>query len=246
MAYPKITVNTGLVLDLLVKSDTVDIPWPGAQITGSSNFVDNGTNSSTGADALIDNTATWVSTTPPFPILVGDKVYNTTTPGNALVASVGNQILTFPTGQNIFPNSPENYIITRPNHLIDTSATFITSGVMSGDIIWNTVTFAAAYVLAVNSEVDLTLSADLFGSNITANANAYTIFTGQEGGLKSSEGCLLYVGDSAATAENTSVLPVGNTGGVLFKKFPVGNYLPVQVKKLFSTGSEADGYLAIW
>lgn len=243
MAYPKITVNTGLVLDLLVKSDTVDIPWPGAQITGTGTFLDNGANTSTNQDQLIDGGATFTSTTAPFPVVVGDKVFNTTTPANALVTGVAATTLDF--ASDIFQNTPENYLITRPNHLIDTTATFITSGVKAGDIIWNTQTFEAAYVITVNNEVDLTLSADLFGTNVTAN-DTYTVFTGQEGGLKSSEGCLLYVGDNTGTAENTSVLPVGNSTGVLFKKFPTGNYLPVQVKKLFSTGSEADGYLAIW
>ena len=47
MAYPKITVNTGLVLDVIVKSDTVNIPWPGAQITGTGTAVDSGTNTAT-------------------------------------------------------------------------------------------------------------------------------------------------------------------------------------------------------
>tara|TARA_R100000908_G_scaffold43771_1_gene20554 strand:- start:2034 stop:2765 length:732 start_codon:yes stop_codon:yes gene_type:complete len=243
MAYPKITVNTGLVLDLSVKSDIVDIPWPGAQITGSGTFLDSGANTATNNDQLIDGGATFTSATAPFPVVVGDKVYNTTTPGNALVTGVAATTLDF--GSNIFPNTPENYLITRPNHLIDTTATFITSGVKSGDIIWNTLTFEAAYVITVNNEVDLTLSADLFGTNVTANDN-YTIFTGQEGGLKSSEGCLLYVGDSAQSSEDTSVMPVGNSTGVLFKKFPAGNYLPVQIKRLFATGSNADGYLAIW
>jgi hypothetical protein len=243
MAYPKITVNTGLVLDLSVKSDSVDIPWPGAQITGTGTFLDSGANTAVTQDKLEDGGATFTSATAPFPVVVGDKVFNTTTPGNALVTGVAATILDL--GTDIFQATPENYLITRPNHLIDTTATFITSGVKSGDIIWNTLTFTAAYVLSVNNEVDLTLSADLFGTNVTANDN-YTIFTGQEGGLKSSEGCLLYVGDSAQASEDTSVMPVGNSTGVLFKKFPAGNYLPVQIKRLFATGSNADGYLAIW
>ena len=243
MAYPKITVNTGLVLDLLVKSDTVDIPWPGAQITGTGTAVDSGTNTATNNNQLIDGGATFTSATAPFPIVVGDKVYNTTTPGNALVTGVALTTLDF--GSNIFPNTPENYLITRPNHLIDTTATFITAGIQPGDIVWNTTALTAAYVLAVNSEVDLTLSADLFGSNTTYNDN-YTVFGGQEGELKSSEGCLIYVGSGTAGQYDTTVLPVGNSVGVTFKKFQTSRYLPVQVKRLFSTGSAADGYLAIW
>jgi len=253
MAYPKITVNTGLVLPLTVLSDTINIPYPGAQITGTGTAVASGANDTVTADKLVNSTLTGAtafnSTTAPLPIeasvaLGQDRVYNTSTPGNALVTAVDSGT-TLSLSGNIFGSQPQNYLITRPNHLIDTSATFITSGVQPGDIVWNTTAFTAAYVLAVDSEVDLHLSADIFGSDTTYNDN-YTVFTGQEGGLKSSEGCLIYVGDNTTGFYDVSVLPTANSSGVVFRKIETGKYLPVQVKRVFSTGTTADALLAIW
>ena len=64
MAYPKITVNTGLALSIIA-SDTIPIPHPDAvQITGT-------TTAST-TDKLVDVGADFSN------VIVGDIVYNTT------------------------------------------------------------------------------------------------------------------------------------------------------------------------
>ena len=112
MAYPKITVNTGLAL-AVVPSDTIPIPNPNfLAATGVGNSVDSGANTSTTTNKLVDSGATFESTTTPLPVIIGDVVYNTTTPANAAVTAVDSTTqLAF--GSNIFAASPENYLIVR-------------------------------------------------------------------------------------------------------------------------------------
>jgi hypothetical protein len=179
MAYPKITVNTGLSLEVIA-SDTLPIPYPGLSTLS-------GTNGTTQSDKLVD----------------------------------ANQ-------------------------------TFITNGVSVGDIVYNTVDNTTATVTAVDSEILLTLSA-----NIMATGETYIIYLGgpsQQQYPKSAEGCLLYVGSSEATmtvATSFVDVKVKTTAGsiVTFSNFPVGEYLPVQVVQLFATGTDAaaaNNCLAIW
>ena len=128
MAYPKITVNTGQAL-IVVPSDTIPIPNPNfIAATGVGNKVDSGVNSSIATNKLIDNLSSWTSTTPPLPVVVGDVVYNTTTPANAAVTAVDSATqLAF--ASNIFQATPENYLIVRQNALVDDEINFVTKGV---------------------------------------------------------------------------------------------------------------------
>jgi len=59
---------------------------------------------------------------------------------------------------------------TSANHLVDTAATFVTNGVAVGHIVANITDQTFATVITVNSETDLTLSADIF-----VNTEAYTV-----------------------------------------------------------------------
>lgn len=181
MAYPKITVNTGLSLEVIA-SDTLPIPYPGLSTLS-------GTNGTTQNDKLVD----------------------------------ANQ-------------------------------TFITDGVSVGDIVYNTTDNTTATVTAVDSEILLSLSA-----NIMATGEAYVIYLGgpaQQQYPKSAEGCLLYVGSNVTKGSMTVAtsfvdVKVKTTAGsiVTFSNFPVGEYLPVQVVQLFATGTDtaaANNCLAIW
>ena len=96
MAYPKITVNTGLSLSLIA-SDTLPIPAPDLpQITGSAD-----TNT---PDKLVDTTANFST------VSVGDIVYNTTDNTSGAVTAVDSTTtLSFAT--DLFPAGTENYII---------------------------------------------------------------------------------------------------------------------------------------
>ena len=129
--------------------------------------------------------------------------------------------------------------------LVDVGADF--SEVKVGDIVYNTTDKTSATVVAVDSSTILEVSADIFTSPET-----YTIFLG--GTINSSQGCLLYVGSSEATmdiAKSYVDVKVQTTAGsdVTFANFPVGQYLPIQIIKLYTTGTGAasrNSCIAIW
>jgi len=193
MAYPKITVNTGLA-QRVIASDSIPIPYPNLpQITG--------TNTANTADKLVDLNADF-------------------------------------------------------------------SNVIVGDIVYNDSTLTVATVTAVDSSTILSLSADIFTN---APNDTYTVFQGGplfEQRIDSSSGCLLYVGSNASIVQDIQATSPADPGvgtadpryvdvavkvvqgnTVVFKNFKVGNYLPVQVTKLMSTGTSAavkQNCIAIW
>ena len=57
----------------------------------------------------------------------------------------------------------------------------------------------------------------------------------------SNNGCVLYVGG----AGNLKVLTVGGDE-VTFTAIPVGTFVPVQVLKVFATGTTATNIVALW
>jgi len=134
--------------------------------------------------------------------------------------------------------------------LVDVGADF--SEVEVGDIVYNTTDNTSATVVAIDSSTILEVSADIFTS-----PEAYTIFLGGPNGssrINSSDGCLLYVGSSEAsqTVANSYVnVKVQTVSGndITFTGFPVGNYLPIQIMKLYTTGTTAataNNCIAIW
>ena len=95
MAYPKITVNTGLVLSVTA-SDTIPIPAPSLpQLTG--------TTTATTADKLVDVGEDFSN------VQVGDIVYNTTDNTVATVTAIDSTTI-LSVSADIF-SSPENYTI---------------------------------------------------------------------------------------------------------------------------------------
>mgnify|MGYP003116556610 CR=1 FL=1 len=115
--------------------------------------------------------------------------------------------------------------------LIDTAATFLTNGVQVGMIIINTSDNTQTNVIGVENETTLTVSSNAFA---TTNKN-YQIYGEQK------EGCVLYIG----TAGNIKVTTVGNDD-VTFIGVNTGAFFPVQVKKVFATGTSADNIIALW
>jgi hypothetical protein len=118
------------------------------------------------------------------------------------------------------------------NQLEDATGAFVTKNVQTGDVVLNVATNLTATVVNVIDEENLTLNANIF----TGASNAYIIYS-QNG----KEGCVLYIG----TGGNLTVLTVsGQT--VLFSNVLGGTFLPVQVLKVFSTGTTASNIVALW
>ena len=144
---------------------------------------------------------------------------------------------------------------TRADGLDDSSADF--SNVVVGDIVYNTSTSTLTTVTGISSSTSLDLASNIFqaagaGENYIV-WQAGPIF---EKRIESSSGCLLYVGSNVAKGNMT----VGDTYGdvkvkttqgdiVTFNNFPVGEYLPLQIVQLYSTGTDTtirNECLAIW
>ena len=118
------------------------------------------------------------------------------------------------------------------NQLEDATGAFVTRNVQTGDVVLNVATNLTATVVNVIDEENLTLNANIF----TGASNAYIIYS-QNG----KEGCVLYIG----TGGNLTVFTVsGQT--VLFSNVLGGTFLPVQILKVFSTGTTASNFVALW
>ena len=95
MAYPKITVNTGLAQEIIA-SYTLPIPSPYLPVLS-------GTTTATTASKLVNAGANFSS------VSVGDIVYNTTDNTSASVTAIDSSTI-LSISANIF-TSPENYTI---------------------------------------------------------------------------------------------------------------------------------------
>jgi hypothetical protein len=115
--------------------------------------------------------------------------------------------------------------------LIDTNATFLTSGVKLNMIIVNTTDNTQAVVIGIENDNTLTVSANIFA----ASGKAYKIYGGHQ------EGAVLYIG----TAGNLKVRTVAGDE-VTFQGVNTGTFFPVNVVKVFATGTSADNIIALW
>ncbi len=121
------------------------------------------------------------------------------------------------------------------NKLVDSGATFQTSKVQIGDIVYNTTDSSTTYVTNVDSETVLSLNNDIFA----AGSKDYVIYSGNQ-----NNGCVLYVG---GTGNVNCVTAGGDT--VLFNSVAVGilgGTCPVQVIKVLSTSTTATLINAVW
>jgi hypothetical protein len=107
------------------------------------------------------------------------------------------------------------------NELEDTDVNFEALDVQAGDVVYNITDGTAATVIKVVDATRLLLNAD--------NQN------------QKNEGCVLYIGTGGT-------LKVETHGGnqVTFVNVLGGTFLPVQVLKVFSTGTSAANIIALW
>jgi hypothetical protein len=121
--------------------------------------------------------------------------------------------------------------------LIDSTATFITKNVKTGDVVHNDTAGTAATVVSVDSETELTLNANIF----TTTAQVYVVYAMSAQTSMGNPGCFLYVGGTG----NVSVVTIG--GDIItFNGVPAGTTLPIQVLRLRSTSTTATLINALW
>ena len=120
--------------------------------------------------------------------------------------------------------------------LTDSAATFISDGVQPGDVAYNVSTaFAGGRVLAINSETQIVVA----GVIASAAGTQFTILKG------SNEPAVLYVGTTPSTNVKIKVRTSGGDDITLHNP-PEGSFLPVQVKRVFLTGTTATDVLALF
>lgn len=117
------------------------------------------------------------------------------------------------------------------NKLFDTTGSFITDSVKVGDIV-----YAGTQASKVTEIINDTLLA-IDGTTIASGVD-YTIYSQVD---NPSNGCTLYVG----LAGNLTVQTVGGDV-VQFTGVPTGSFIPVQVLKVMSTGTDAQNIVALW
>jgi hypothetical protein len=133
-----------------------------------------------------------------------------------------------------FPNvisSGTNSAVTA-SKLVDGTANFTTAAVEVGDIVYNTTTAQSATVTNVDSATVLSLSANIFA----ATPNNYSVYK-----AGANNGCVIYVGGAGD-------IEVTTAGGdrVTFIGLLAGQFIPVQVIKVWTTGTNATDILALW
>jgi len=123
------------------------------------------------------------------------------------------------------------------SQLVDSTGTFVSLNVRQGDIVYNVTDGTAATVVSVINETSLTLNANIF----TATAKSYVIYIASPQSTIGNQGCVLYVGGAGNIAVTTN-------GGdeVTLVGLSAGQFVPVQVRKVFSTGTTATQIIALW
>ena len=121
---------------------------------------------------------------------------------------------------------------TLSNELEDSTATFVTDNVQVGDIVYNNVTLQAATVTKVLNQTNVLLNANIFLST----GESYTIYVRSDNNAS-----VLFIG----TGGTLRVLTAGGQT-ITFNTILGGTFLPVQVLKVFKTGTTATNLIALW
>jgi len=117
------------------------------------------------------------------------------------------------------------------NRLVDSTKNFNALQIQLGSIVYNTTDGSAALVTAIASDTSLTLSANIF----TAISKGYAVYAPNDAP------CVLYIGG----AGNLRVLTASGND-VTLNGVLAGSYVPIQVQRVFSSGTTATNIIAIW
>ena len=266
MAYPKININTLTGVNV-ANSDTLNIPLTSsrvasgiATITGTT-LTDisiaavgaNGTfDSIVSAERPVDSSAKFLSGgpggTPSYypPVVAKNFILNTTDNTSTSIDSVVDET-TIQTKASIFVVG-EAYTIYNQGFVQRYQ-------VKIGDIIVNETTNSIAEIDDIIDDCQLQVPAAF-----AVSTNVYTVYSQDAAdlGTSSHDGFLIYVGSSTAITQDIQptdpvapgvgvadpryvdirVLTVNNQD-IIFKNFKVGEYLPVQCKRVFATNTTA-------
>ncbi len=115
--------------------------------------------------------------------------------------------------------------------IVDSTGLFVTKGVSIGDLVVNTTDGVASRVVKVIDEATLVV----ITTGLFASGDSYEIWQAN------AEAAVLYVGVGGD-------LKVRTAGGddVTFTDVPSGSFMPVQVIRVFTTGTTASAILALW
>lgn len=229
----------------IIPSDTINIPAPavfriegtavaagGLSSLGVATAVQSGTQTAVTADKLVDVGADF---TLPTPVVVGNTVVNTTTSAQAVVTAVDSStILTL--SADIFPNGGEDYQVYQFGFL---------GVIKAGDVVVNT---TAGTMTTVNAVVSSTLLA-LVDNALFAATGTFIVYSSTINELNSIQAaCVVYIGDASGTAATWSEVKVmtADRSIVTFSHLPTGTFLPVQVLRVYDTGTTATNMIALW
>ena len=126
------------------------------------------------------------------------------------------------------PTISSSATATTVGKLVDSTQDFTTN--LIGYIVYNTTDSTVATVTSVDDANTLTLSAD-----IMASGENYTLYADDN------NGCVLYAGSGG----NIRVLTVGNDD-ITFVGVVPGAFIPVQVKRVFASGTGPTDIIAMW
>lgn len=133
------------------------------------------------------------------------------------------------------------------DQLIDANATFLDDNIKVGDIVYSAAGVAGT-VSVVNNDTTITVD------NVSTPGSAFN--TGENYAIYSQtdnpqNGCCLYVGDVTGGTD-LEVRPVANggdhilNGKIIFKGVNAGQFIPVQVDKVYKSNTTAASIIALW
>ena len=122
------------------------------------------------------------------------------------------------------------------NYLIDSNASFITSGYSAtfqlGDYVVNLDTGQSSIIISVGNNTQLYIADDIF----TSVGQRYAVV----GASENTAPCVLYIGEGGDVSVRTA-----SGDNVVFANMISGSFLPVNVTRVFNTSSAAL-MVAIW
>ena len=121
---------------------------------------------------------------------------------------------------------------TVASKLTDSAATFLTDNIKVGDIVYDSTNSVVTTVTAVDSDTALSVATGI------ATASAYVVYSQID---NPQNGCVLYVGGAGD-------LKVSTVGGdeVTFTGLVAGQFIPVNVLRVWATGTTATFIIALW